>query len=158
MQQFHRAFHLARPKSAGQEIGPFDVPEERPVEGRPRPCAGVQQNVVGNAGFSPHHILGGCDAKCLNNGLSGERPQPPDVISALAAVELRQVDDAAVQKSGHCLRFRIGKHAHCLDPGGEERFEPLGLPGGDIPLAAWHKHEPDKFGLHPVGRRNILRA
>ena len=92
------------------------------------------------------------------NGLSGERPQPPDVISALAAVELRQVDDAAVQKSGHCLRFRIGKHAHCLDPGGEERFEPLGLPGGDIPLAAWHKHEPDKFGLHPVGRRNILRA
>ena len=73
--------------------------------------------MVGNAGFSPHHILGGCDAKCLNNGLSGERPQPPDVISALAAVELRQVDDAAVQKSGHCLRFRIGKHAHCLDPG-----------------------------------------
>lgn len=115
MKPLHRPFYILRSQSAGQEIGPLGLPEQVPVEDRPRTRTGVQQDVVSHAVFSPPNILLGCNAEGLNDRLSGACPQLPDIVRIFTAVELCQVDDAAVQQFFYSVYSLVYKDPHCPD-------------------------------------------
>ena len=89
--------------------------EQTPVEHRARTRTGVQQDMVSSTGLGAEDILNRGDPECLDNGLWGKHPQPVNIVPALAAVKLGQVDYTAVQQAGHCLCCLVDKYAHRLN-------------------------------------------
>ena len=77
-------------------------------------------------------------------GLPVSAPQARDVVVILAAVELRDIDDAvglsssATASTGSLTNTPTGQNA-----GGEQRFEVFRLLGGHIALALFGKDEAD---------------
>ena len=85
--------------------------DERPVEGFARARAGIEQHEVGGAAFNGGEIVFAFDLEGAEDGLVRQHAQRSDVSIILAAVELRDVDDAAVKKPGHGLDRLVDEYA-----------------------------------------------
>ena len=80
----------------GEEIGPLHALDEAPVECLARARAGVKQHEVGGAVFDGGEVGFAFHLEHAEDGLARHRAQARDVVVILAAVELRDIDDAVV--------------------------------------------------------------
>ena len=143
MKSFHRIACIFRAESPGQEIRPFHVLNQSPVEEISRSRSGIQENIVGRTSDGIGNIGGRPDAKRLNNRFTGESTEPPDIILVFAAVKLCNIDNSPVQKTGYIFRFFIGKDTCSADSGIQEFLQSLRLFPADAASASRREYEAD---------------
>ena len=73
-------------------------------------------------------------------------------------VELRYVDDAAVQQAGHLFHRRVHEDTHRLDALVQRPFQRPRLRRGHVTAALGGEHKPHIVRSQPVGGLDVLRT